>query len=131
MPETTPEAVTDTQAESQPVSGAEIPHLAEAAPEKRRPGRPKGSKTRRPVTLRADPPRCRTCAGTGLAPLRVVATCDHHGIDLAGRPFTRTIRRRVQCRTCGTVAILTVRQFDPLAWKGPTPATTELNGQAV
>ena len=67
-------------------------------------GRPKGSKNKKYTgEVERVAARCIRCHSSGFTILRKTRDLDHKGIGPDGKPYTRIIWRRIQCKSCGQV----------------------------
>lgn len=90
---------------------------------RRTPGRPRGTPNRTYQYVAEHPGQCPTCQSTERTalpnPQRVEVP---QGVDPRGRPCTHVTRRRVQCRQCGRVYILSTWENATTARHGPPDA---------
>jgi hypothetical protein len=67
---------------------------------KRRPGRPKGSKTAPPLVVVEVPAKCPRCGSVEREVEHTISDRPISGSDSLGRPFTHVIHKRVRCTNC-------------------------------
>lgn len=67
----------------------------------KRRGRPKGTPNRNPHTVAAEAVRCRQCGSTDREPYYRTHSTPAAGLDPAGRPYDRLVRRWTSCSACG------------------------------
>lgn len=91
----------------------------EKKPRAKRPGRPKGSKTRKLSDDDKSLARCPACECTSHRVLSTT-TMDHCGTLISGERYTSRVWQRVKCKSkdCGNVWILHSFPFDPAKWPG-------------
>ena len=77
---------------------------SDSSSSKRKPGRPKGSKTRTQPVVQEFLPQCRRCGSSDIVVLRKVNEMDYMGTR-DGKRFDRITWHRVQCRNCGGVQV--------------------------
>lgn len=72
-----------------------------ATTEKKRRGRPKGSKTKPAATGFAELSRCPKCGSTERTKYLNKTEQEYAGIDASGNEYTHIVRRRCRCAACG------------------------------
>ena len=68
---------------------------------KRRPGRPKGAKTKQRDVAVGTLTRCKGCGSTDREPYTGVREMNHEGVDDDGNAFNVITWKRTQCSNCG------------------------------
>lgn len=71
---------------------------------KRRPGRPRGAKTRQRDTVNGAMTRCRACGSTERTPYHHRRVIEFGG-ETADGPYTHIIIRSTECKTCGQARV--------------------------
>lgn len=85
---------------------------------KKRPGRPKGSRSASTDLVTADDARCIKCASTKLRTVKKTRELDHAGVTPGGERYTGVVYRRKQCEDCGQMQVVKSFTFDPAKWRG-------------
>jgi len=86
-----------------------------AAKRKRRgkAGRPRGSKDGPVAQATVLPSRCPKCGSTKRQDYANKVVQEYSGLDPDGKPYTRIIRRRTKCLSCGQVRMDRTFEFAP------------------